>query len=74
MLTDARLLTGHGLVFAPFGENKAVLKPVLEKNRRKLLFPLSNQIVHFHGLSSTWCTAVSLLTEISRIFDARMNS
>ena len=38
------------------------------------LFPLSNLIVHFHGLSSTWCTAVSPLTEISRILYLEMNS
>ena len=38
------------------------------------LFPLSNLIVHFHGLSSTWCTAVSPLTEISRILYLELNS
>ena len=39
-----------------------------------VLFPLSNLIVHFHGLSSTWCTAVSPLTEISRILYLELNS
>lgn len=34
--------------------------------------PLSNQIVHIHGLSSTWRTAVSPLTGISRISRARV--
>ena len=36
------------------------------------LLLLSNQIVCFLGLSSTWCTAVSPLTEISRISRARV--
>ena len=33
---------------------------------------LTNRIVYFHGLSSTWCTAVSPLTEISRILYLRV--
>lgn len=36
------------------------------------LLLLSNQIVHSHGLSSTRCTTVSPLTEISRISRARV--
>lgn len=36
------------------------------------LLLLGNQIVHFHSLSSTWCTTVSPLTEISRISRARV--
>ena len=36
------------------------------------LFPLSNQNVPFHHRSSTWCTVVSPLTEISRISRARV--
>ena len=44
----------------------------MDIERRPL--PLSNLIVHFHGLSSTWCTAVSPLTEISRILYLELNS
>lgn len=36
------------------------------------LLPLSNQNVPFHHRSSTWCTVVSPLTEISRISRARV--
>ena len=54
------------------------LRPVLEKIRRNLLFPLSNQIVHFHDLLSTWCTAVPPFTGIRRFsgtqVELKMNS
>ena len=42
------------------------------------LLPLSNQIVHFHGLLSTWCTAVPPFTGIRRFsgtqIELKMNS
>ena len=36
------------------------------------LFPLSNQTVHSHGLSSTWCIAVSPFTGIRRFSDTQI--
>lgn len=36
------------------------------------LLLLSNQFVHFHGLSSTWCTAVSPLNDVERISHVRI--
>lgn len=38
------------------------------------LLLLSNRIVHFHSLSSTWCTVVSLTTEMIKVSSARINS
>ena len=34
--------------------------------------PFSNQIVHFHGLSSTWCASITPLTKIDRISRVRV--
>lgn len=39
---------------------------------REILFPLTNQIVHFHGLSSTWCASISPLIKIGRISRVRV--
>lgn len=36
--------------------------------------PLSNRIVHFHGLSSTWCSVVSPLTESDAFHVSELNS
>ena len=40
--------------------------------RTSVLFPLSNQIVHSHHRSSTWCTVVFQLTEMNRISHLRV--
>lgn len=44
---------------------------IITCNRTLVLFPLSNQIVHFHNLSSTWCTVVSPFIRVGRFSGTR---
>ena len=38
------------------------------------LLSLGNQIVHFYGFLSTWCTVVSLIVEMTRMSSTRISS
>ena len=45
--------------------------PKCEFRSQFLLLPLGNQIVHFHNLSSTWCTVVSPFIRVGRFSGTR---
>ena len=65
-----------GFAFLPYAATLCGTQR-MEIRRFKITFrllPLSDRIVHFHGLSSTWCSVVSPLTESDAFRVSELNS